>query len=127
MPILYESLSPYSHGMVRIASLNSRVRRLAVVRSDTLTISVTSPVEYHLSITVDKTEGFVGDTFRFSGYLMMYDPAVGRSVPVTLTEVSLYIEGEEVGSDVTDSQGRYSIDWIPQEAGIYHAHTEAIV
>jgi len=80
---------------------------------------VTFTIPPTLTINVDKTEGRVGDTFTFSGYLTQ------NGEPITYTYVTLYIDGKAIGAAMTDENGRYEAPWIPTEPGTYKAHTEA--
>ena len=78
-------------------------------------------VTYTLSINVDKTRGYLGDTFTFYGTL------TGDGTPVSGAKVTLYKEGVSTGlSDTTDADGNYSIPWQSDEIGSFEFYTEAV-
>lgn len=72
-----------------------------------------------LTLTVDKTTGYIGDTFGFSGYFTQDGAAIVE------TYVTLYRDGVAVGTAVTDSRGFYSISWVADVTGTFTFHTEA--
>jgi len=78
-------------------------------------------VTYTLTLNVDKTTGYIGDIFTFSGALTSDGVGVG-GVTATLFRDSL-----SVGSAVTASDGTYTIPWTANVVGTYDFHTEAVV
>jgi len=78
-------------------------------------------VTYNLTLEVDKTKGYVGDTFTFYGTL------TGNGTPVPEATVTLYKNGVSTGlSDTTDVNGNYSISWQSDEIGSFSFYTEAV-
>lgn len=72
-----------------------------------------------LSIMVSPMSGYVGDTFTFSGHL------TENGSPVAGVAVRLVKEGYGVvGSGVTGGDGRYSIGWTANAAGLFGFHME---
>lgn len=70
-----------------------------------------------LTLTVDKTEGYVGDTFTFSGTFTITGKKLGHTV-------YLYRDDVNVGSGTTDAHGDYSIPWTADVVGAHNFHTE---
>jgi len=89
-----------------------------LVKSSYITVTIG---EVTLTISVDKTEGRVGDTFTFTGNLSWDGEPIGF-IPITL-----YVNGVAVGTGETDAYGNYRIAWTPTEAGTYTCYTEAEV
>ena len=83
--------------------------------------SYSLPLEYTLTIDVDKESGYIGETFTFTGNLTL------NGSPVEGVIVKLLKNSVEVGSDVTASDGTYEISWIADEVGTYKFHSEASV
>jgi len=75
---------------------------------------------YELTLNVDKEIGYVGDSFIFSGML------TENYIPVEGATVTLYKDSISTGlTDITSSDGKYSIEWIANEAGKFVFFTEA--
>jgi len=74
-----------------------------------------------LTLNVDKTVGYVGDPFTFSGTL------TSNGSPVSGSTVTLYKNSDAVGSDITDENGAYSIIWIADSVGEFNFYTKAQV
>ena len=81
------------------------------------------PSEPELTIAVTPRSGYVGDTFHFLGTLYMTQ----GGGPISGKTVRLYKNGSFVGSDVTDSYGNWSIDWVADRAGTFTFYAEATV
>jgi hypothetical protein len=75
------------------------------------------PVE--LTITVDKSTGYVNDPFNFSGAFKTGQGAVG------LSSVRLVRDTVDVGGDITLPDGTYNVKWIADIAGSHSFHTQA--
>lgn len=83
---------------------------------------LTAAPTYELTLSVDKEQGYVGDTFVFSGVL------TSNGTPISGATVTLYKnETEEVGTDVTDDDGSYSIYWVADAVGTFNFHSETTV
>ncbi|MBW2675354.1 MAG: carboxypeptidase regulatory-like domain-containing protein [Deltaproteobacteria bacterium] len=99
------------------------------VRSRELTITVRERLvrwEPVLLFNVDKTEGYVGDTFKFYGWLQYEFEEESRPIPNRIVE--LFIDGiGRVASTTTDANGYYEFSWIPTEPGTYRVYAEAEV
>jgi hypothetical protein len=91
-----------------------------VVRSPTVTVSVLGLPT--LTISVNKTTGYTGDTFNFSGKLTRADGTAVSGYTVTL-----YRDTTVAGTGTTDSSGNYKISWVANVAGSLYFHTEATV
>ena len=78
-------------------------------------------VAYELTINVDKTKGYIDETFTFSGTL------TENGTPISGATVTLYKDNVSTGlTDVTDENGNYSIPWTADEIGSHEFYTEAI-
>jgi len=90
------------------------------VPSPAVTITV---VDASLSLSVEPTEGVIGDTFIFSGLLLV------NGVPHPGATVSLYRNGVLVGSTLTDIDGRWTIEWSADVSGVltFYAEAEVII
>jgi hypothetical protein len=73
-----------------------------------------------LTLSVDKTSGYVGDTFTFEG---VYKD--GQGEPLSGYVVNLMINGINGGSATTGGDGSYSVQWIPTAMGNYSIYAEA--
>jgi len=89
------------------------------VISPTVTITVHAIPVPTLSLSVDKTDGYLGDVFTFYGVLMQ------NGAPVAGTTISLFRNATAVGSGGTDGAGNYSIPWTADVEGLLSFHTEA--
>lgn len=87
--------------------------------SPTVTITVHAVPAAQLTINLDKTEGYLGDTFNFSGVFMQ------NGTPVPGGTVTLYRNTAVAGSAVTDGAGNYVIPWVANVEGFLSFHTEA--
>jgi len=88
------------------------------IESPPVTIRV---VDATLDISVSPTEGLLGDTFTFTGFLFIDGyPAEGYTV-------NLYRNGILVGSDITDFDGMYSIPWVSDVSGVLSFHAETTI
>lgn len=88
------------------------------VVSPTISVTVYAAPVPELSVNVDKTTGYIGDTFTFFG------THVQDTTPVPGAEIILYKNGVEVGRSITDAAGGYSILWIADVEGTFSFHTE---
>jgi len=97
------------------------------VRSRELTITVQERITWKpvLLFNVDKTEGYVGDTFTFYGWLQYEFEEESRPIPNKT--VSLWIDYEVIDAVLTDENGYYEFKWTPKAPGTYRAWTEAEV
>lgn len=78
-------------------------------------------IPYNLTLEVDKTQGYIGDTFIFYGTL------TGNGMPISGATVTLYKDDVSTGlSDTTDDNGNYSIPWTADEVGSHNFFTEAV-
>jgi hypothetical protein len=66
-------------------------------------------VTYSMSISVDKTQGLVGDTFTFSAQLLADDS------PIPNVTIDLYREGLVVVSKLTNTNGICNFAWVEAE------------
>lgn len=89
------------------------------VVSPTVTITIHAVPVPSLTINVDKTSGYLGDVFTFSGVEMQN----GTSVPGST--ISLFRNATLVGTAVTDGAGNYVIPWTANVEGLLSFHTEA--
>lgn len=89
------------------------------VVSPVVTITVHAVPAAQLTLQVDKTEGYLGDTFNFSGVFMQ------NGTPVPGGTVTLYMNTTVAGSAVTDGAGNYVIPWVANIEGFLSFHTEA--
>jgi len=89
------------------------------VVSPPVTITVHAVPAEFLTLEVDKTEGYLGDTFTFSGTFMQ------DGTPVTGATVTLYRNTAVAGSAVTNGAGNYVIPWVADVEGFLSFHTEA--
>ena len=88
----------------------------------TITILETPTTTPTLTLTVDKTTGYVGDSFIFTGNLS-YD---GTTMPgITITLYNGLLSTGLTG--VTDADGNYAITWVADAVGSVSMHTEAQV
>ena len=85
----------------------------------TLELQEVEPVQV-LTLLVDKTTGYPGDTFTFSGVL------TENGSPLAGELVTLYDQFGMVGTDVTDVNGEYIIEWTPWLIGSYSLYVEAL-
>lgn len=91
------------------------------VVSPTVTVTIHAVPVPSLTITVDKTTGYPGDTFYFTGnFTQNGTPIVGKTV-------TLYRNGLSVGSVATDGFGDYLIGWVANVEGSLVFHTEAAI
>jgi len=74
-----------------------------------------------LSLSVDKTSGYPGDTFNFMGNFAQ------NGTPVVGETVTLYRNGVLVGSATSDGVGDYLIPWVADIEGALSFHTEAAI
>lgn len=82
--------------------------------------SWTVAVTYNLTINVDKTTGYIDETFVFYGTLTQ------NGTPISGATVTLYKNNVSTGlTDVTDESGNYSIPWTADEVGSHNFFTEA--
>lgn len=96
------------------------------VRSPDVSLTVYAAIYYSLSIAVNKTVGYVGDSFTFTGRLMGFDPMAGSPFAVPNAVVNFYHNGvKAIGAFKTDSLGYYSIPWTASSAGTHVFYTEA--
>jgi len=73
-----------------------------------------------LSLAVDKTEGYRGDVFTFSGQLVKSGTRKGYTV-------TLFKDSFSVGSGLTDARGNYTVPWTSDAVGSYTFHSETAV
>ena len=89
-----------------------------VEQSPTLQITVYAGPA--LTITVDKTAGYIGDIFTFQG---TYKNVGG--VPLVGYEVFLFVNGVQQGvASVTNAQGMWQKQWSPIVAGTFSIYAE---
>lgn len=74
-----------------------------------------------LTLNVDKSEGYVGDVFTFSGTLVL---TAGKKLGHV---IYLYRDSVNVGSGTTDAHGDYSIPWTADVIGANTFHTETTI
>ena len=97
-----------------------RERRLrGQVKSPILPVTVSPVPVVALTLTVDKTTGYVGDTFVFRGKFTQNGVAVVGAI------VTLFRDTIAVGTATTDSVGAYSIRWTANVTGSFSFHSEA--
>ena len=73
-----------------------------------------------LTLVVNKTAGYIGDTFTFSGFYRD-----GEGSPLVGYETNLVVNGSIRGSAATGADGSYSIQWTPTAKGTYDIYAEA--
>jgi len=88
------------------------------VKSSTVTISIRE--KPGLTITVDKTSGYVGDTFTFTGYYTI------DGKPYPDREIVLYKDGVEIGRTKSDIDGAWTIKWTADSAGTFTFYAEGL-
>lgn len=89
------------------------------VISPTVTITVHAVPAPSLTLTVDKTDGYIGDTFTFMGTFLQ------NGTPVSGASITLYQNGLVAGSATTNGAGGYSIPWVATMEGMLTFRTEA--
>lgn len=82
-------------------------------KSTEIKVTVYPRVYYTLSISSDKSSGYVGDSFTFGGNFRY------NGNPVSGATVRLLRDGVEVGRTTTDSAGNWSIRWTADFEGMY--------
>ncbi len=89
------------------------------VVSPTVTITIHAVPISSLTLVVDKTAGYLGAVFSFSGVEMQ------NGTPVSGATINLFRNGVVVGNGVTDVAGNYVIPWTADVEGILSFYTEA--
>lgn len=106
-----------------IVSLACTAYAIIVIESEEGVVEVTEPqIEYLLTV-VPPSDGTLGDSFRFEGVLT----ADGVSLEGQTVQLWVKPEGGSYVAtglmDITDAMGGYSIEWTPEEAGVYYYKT----
>ena len=90
------------------------------VKSPTVTITVEKKKKYTLDIDVSPKSGFMGDTFVFSGLLLINgSPVSGQVIDLNLKGVG------KVKSGSTGVDGDYLISWKSDRVGKLNFHAKA--
>ena len=98
--------------------------------SDTVTIIVEAappppppPPTYSITLTVDKTSGRVGDTFRFSGSVTA---PYGRYEVWVVDATEKVLGRIDVGVMTGGVPVSYAVNWVADEAGTFIVHAEMV-
>jgi hypothetical protein len=80
-----------------------------------------STVTYTLTLNVDKSSGYVGDVFTFTGTLTQ------DSTPIAGATVTLYKDNVALSpSTTTDQYGNYAFQWVADTPGNHSFYAEAV-
>jgi len=98
------------------------VTRYAQLRADfAVPLEVPPEAEASLSINVNKTQGYPGEIFMFSG---LYLDGSGDPLP-TGQVVTLFQDGVNVGQGTTDVDGQWLVTWTASNMGSFSFYAEA--
>jgi hypothetical protein len=76
---------------------------------------------YTLTLNVDKTSGYVGDVFTFTGTLTQ------NGTPISGATVTLYKDDMALSpSTTTDANGNYAFQWVADTPGNHSFYAEAV-
>lgn len=101
-----------------------------MVKSNVVSVSVSAPegrVDRN-SLTVDKTSGYVGDVFHFTGHVEGWIPDTSWWIWIKIYVNGVYQSGKDVnlypaGGDFSLD---YSFDFTPDAPGSYNIYTDAV-
>ncbi|MEM2386105.1 MAG: Ig-like domain-containing protein [Candidatus Bathyarchaeia archaeon] len=118
-----EVYAPNAEGFVNIPSAANSfyVYKAGVAIGAMVTFWKEPAVTYTLTLNVDKTSGYLGDVFTFTGTLTQ------NGTPVSGATVTLYKDDVALSPPtVTDEYGNYSFQWTADTAGNHSFYTVAV-
>lgn len=114
--------APNAEGFVNIptAARSFHVYKAGAAIGALITFWKEPAVTYTLTLNVDKTRGYLGDVFTFTGTLTQ------NGTPVSGASVTLYKNDVALSLTTTDDNGNYAFKWTADTVGSHSFYTVAV-